>query len=262
MNYLCLMAVAFSVCANIVVAATPEERGLEIAEEFDRRDLGYIDYIADMEMILINSQGESSQRLLRTKTLEVEREGESERRILVFDYPNDVKGTVLLTVSQKNKNDDQWIYFPAVKRVKRISSSNRSGPFMGSEFSYEDFSAPVVEKYTYKYLREEACGQLVCHVFERFPVEKNSGYSKQVLWVDKDEYRLWRIHFFDRKASLLKTLKIDGYQAYKGNYWRPQMMTMENIQTKKQTVLNWADYKFSVGLKKNEFIPASLPRIR
>lgn len=248
--------------ATLVYAQSPEEKGLAIATEYNRRDLGYGDYIADMEMVLINSQGETSVRKLRTRTIEVESEGESERRLLMFDQPRDVRGTVLLTASNKHRDDDQWLYFPVIKRVKRISSSSRAGPFMGSEFSYEDFGSPEVEKYTYKYLKDEACGELDCFVFERYPTGKNSGYSKQVLWVDKGTYRLWRINFFDRKSSLLKVLEVSDYQLFSDNYWRAGKMLMSNLQTQKKTRLNWQHYKFSVGLTLSEFQPARLKNVR
>lgn len=255
-----LLACSLAICN--VIAETPEEMGLSVAREYDRRDLGYIDFIANMEMTLINAEGETSVRKIKTKTLEVENVEESERRLLVFDYPNDVKGTVLLTVSKKTETDDQWIYFPAIKRVKRISSSNRSGPFMGSEFSYEDFSAPIVEKYTYKYISTTACEALICHHFERYPIEKNSGYTKQVLWVDTEEYRLWKIEFYDRKKSLLKILSVSDYKKYTGKYWRAGRMRMENVQTKKQTVLAWDDYAFLAGLKSGDFVPAVMQKAR
>lgn len=268
MKYQYLMVLALNTVACCSWAAsgsgniTAEQKGYEVAREYDLRDQGYGDYIADMEMVLINAHGDKSVRQIRARTIEVEKNGESERRLLIFDKPTDVRGTVLLTASKKVKSDDQWLYFPAIKRVKRISTNNKAGPFMGSEFSYEDFSAPELDKYTYSYLRQEACGELVCDVFERYPTEKNSGYSKQILWVDQNEYRLWQAHFFDRKGALLKKLKVSDYQVYIDRYWRAGKMRMENVQTGKKTDLNWSNYKFATGLDFAEFQPARLQRMR
>lgn len=263
MKYRFLILLTLSAIAALSEAQTPEQQGLEIAREYDVRDIGYKDYTANMEMILINAQGEQSVRNLRTRTLEIEQDGESERRLLVFDRPADVRGTILLTASKKTRSDDQWLYFPAIKRHKRISSNNKSGPFMGSEFAYEDFSSPEVDKYTYKYLRDETCvDNLSCFVLERYPIEQDSGYSKQILWIDKAEYRLWQVHFYDRKESLLKKLKISGYKQYLGKFWRAEAMEMENVQTRKQTVLNWSAYEFHVGLEIAEFQPNRLRTIR
>ena len=135
------------------LAQTDEERGLEIAVEADRRDSGFHDSRASMKMILRNRQGDESIRLIRVRTLEQEDDGD--KSLTTFDQPADVKGTNFLSFTHKSGPDDQWLYLPALKRVKRISSRNKSGPFMGSEFAYEDLSSQEVEKYTYRYLRDE-----------------------------------------------------------------------------------------------------------
>ena len=81
---------------------------------------------------------------------------------------------------------------------------------MGSEFSYEDMTSQEIEKYTYRWLRDEACGELTCWVTERAPVGKNSGYTRQVSWVDQAEYRVWKMEYYDRKNAHLKTLTVVG----------------------------------------------------
>jgi outer membrane lipoprotein-sorting protein len=174
-----------------VPAQTPEERGLAIAVEADRRDKGFGDSSATMKMILRNRQGDASTREVRVRTLEVE--GDGDKSLSIFDSPADVKGTAFLTFSHVNSPDDQWLYLPALKRVKRIASKNKSGPFMGSEFAYEDISSDEVEKYTYKYLRDEALDGTDTFMIERYPVDRNSGYTRQVVWIDKQEYRPWKI---------------------------------------------------------------------
>jgi hypothetical protein len=152
------------------LAETAEERGLEIAIEADRRDTGFHDSRASMKMILRNRQGDESIRQLRVRTLEQEDDGD--KSLTTFDQPADVKGTNFLSFTHKSGPDDQWLYLPALKRVKRISSRNKSGPFMGSEFAYEDLSSQEVEKYTYKYLRDETCEGMDCFVIERVPEDK------------------------------------------------------------------------------------------
>ena len=100
--------------------------------------------------------------------------------IIVFSKPRDIRGTALLThANVEPSDDDQWLYLPAVKRVKRISSSNRTGKFVSSEFSYEDLGSQEVEDYTYKWLRDEPCptdASLTCHVTESYPKNPKSGY--------------------------------------------------------------------------------------
>jgi len=257
------MSTFFLLCAGSLFAWADEEKGLEIVTEYDRRDQGFIDSLVDMEMILINSRGQTSKRLLRSKSLEVDDKEIGEKRLLIFDQPRDVKGTVMLTATRKNVSDDQWLYLPAVKRIKRITSNNKTGPFVGSEFSYEDLGAFEIAKYTYNYLKNEACeGEGDCYMVERFPTDKNSGYTRQVIWIDTAEYRLRKVEFYDRKNELLKTLKLTGYQQYQGQYWRPDVMAMDNVQTGKKTTLNWSNYQFGVGINPNDFVATKLSGVR
>ncbi len=212
-------------------------------------------------MILLNRQGESSQRKIRSKALEIQ--GDGDKSLTIFDTPRDLKGTAFLTFSHIHGADDQWLYLPALKRVKRISSRNKSGPFMGSEFAYEDMSSQEVEKYTYKYLRDEPCGNgLTCFVSERYPVDKYSGYTKQVIWLDTEEYRPIKIDFYDRKNALLKTLTFTEYQQYLGQYWRPHKLEMINHQTGKKSIVNNSNYQFKTGLTDSDFNKSKLKRLR
>jgi outer membrane lipoprotein-sorting protein len=255
----CLVAPLFLV--NTVIAETPEEKGLAIAMESDLRDEGFGDYTANMTMILKNKQGKESNRAIRSKTLEVK--GDGDKSLSIFDTPRDVKGTAFLTFSHKVGDDEQWLYLPALKRVKRINSRNKSGSFMGSEFSYEDIASQEVEKYTYKFLREEEFQGQPAYVSESYPVDaKNSGYSKRISWVDTKEYRLLKVEFYDRKKSLLKTLTVDGYQQYLDKYWRADTMSIVNHQTGKSTTLLWKDYSFQTGLSDKDFNSTSLKRVR
>lgn len=241
-------------------AETTQEKGLAIAKEVDVRDLGFADITFGMEMILRNKYGEQTNRLLRNKTLEQENDGD--KSLIIFDNPADVKGTAFLSFTHRQGPDDQWLYLPALKRVKRIASSNKSGPFMGSEFAYEDIASQEVEKYTYNYLRDESFDGRNHFVVERDPVDPKSGYSKQEVWVDKVEYRAWQIKYYDRKGTLLKTLKLDDYQQHLEKYWRANIWEMENHQTGKSTVLKFSGWKFRNGLSDRDFSKNSLARAR
>jgi len=242
-------------------APGPEERGLDIATEADRRDTGYGDYTAHLRMILRNREGQTSERLLRVRALEVE--GEGTRSLCIFDTPADVKGTILLTHARTDADDYQWLYLPALKRVKRIAGRNKSGAFMGSEFAYEDIATQSLDKYTYKWLRDEVCDGNACHVIARYPKDKrNSGYTRQVVWLDEKEYRTLKVDYFDRKESLLKTLTFGGYRLYLNEFWRPREMNMVNHQTGKSSQLIWSDFAFRTGLTKSDFDRHRLTRIR
>ncbi|UCF16056.1 MAG: outer membrane lipoprotein-sorting protein [Phycisphaerales bacterium] len=247
--------------ASAATAQSPEEKGLSIAIEADKRDMDFGDFTADMRMILMNKRGQKSERKIRMRTLEVKDDGN--KSLTIFDTPRDVKGTAFLNFTHKVGDDDQWLYLPALKRVKRISSRNKSGSFMGSEFSYEDISSQEVEKYSYKWIRDEIYEGRECFVLEYYPVDKkNSGYARQVTWLDKGEYRVWKVEYYDRKNSLLKTLTIQGYRKYLDRYWRSEEMFMINHQTGKSTRLIISNYKFRTGLKDSDFNQNSLRRVR
>jgi outer membrane lipoprotein-sorting protein len=242
------------------LAESAEEKGLAIAVETDRRDKGFSDSSATLNMILRNKQGDQSTREVRVRTLEIE--GDGDKSMSIFDSPPDVSGTAFLTFSHVQGPDDQWLYLPALKRVKRISSKNKSGPFMGSEFAYEDISSDEVDKYTYKYLRDEPCAELDCFVIERYPVDENSGYTRQQLWIDKTEYRPQKIDYFDRKNDHLKTLIFHEYRQYLDKYWRAMRYEMTNHQTGKSTTLLWKEYQFRTGLTERDFDKNSLKRAK
>ena len=241
-------------------AQTPEEQGLAIALEADKRDSGFGDYTSDVKMILKNKQGQESTREIRSRTLEVD--GDGDKSMTIFDKPRDVKGTALLSFTHKEGPDDQWLYLPALKRVKRIASDNKSGPFMGSEFAYEDIASQEVEKYTYKFLRDDTLDGMEVFVFERYPVDRKSGYTRQIVWLDKEYYKERKIEFYDRKNSLLKTLLLNDYNQYLGQYWRAHDMYMENHQTGKSTHLLQSNYQYQTGLSDRDFDKNSLKRAR
>ena len=241
-------------------AESPEEKGLAIAEEMDRRDRGWKDQRASLVMTLRNRQGQESRRAIRVSTLEVD--GGGDKSLTVFDTPRDVKGTAFLSFTHATKPDDQWIYLPALKRVKRISSTNKSGPFMGSEFAYEDLSSQEVEKFRYKWLRDETLDGKKTMVVEYFPEYEHSGYTRQIVWIDNEILRVLKTEFYDRKDALLKTLTIGDYRQYADRFWRAGAMRMENHQTGKSTEIQWSDYRFGTGLSERDFDRNALKRVR
>jgi len=236
------------------------QKGLAIAMESDARDQDWHDSQVSMTMTLRNKRGDESQRKLRLKSLEVK--GDGDKGLTIFDSPKDVKGTGFMNYSHVSKPDDQWLFLPALKRVKRISSKNKSGPFMGSEFSYEDLSSFEVEKYDYTYLGDGVINELDVYAIEMTPVYKHSGYSKILVWLDKEAFRLQKLEYYDRKKSLLKTQTLTDYKLYLGKYWRSHSNMMENHQTHKTTLLEFKGYEFKTGLTKAQFSKNALKRIR
>ncbi len=261
-----LIAVAAAaVFAPAARAETAEEKGLRIAILSDEADLGWGAYTVDGEMILRDAAGNESLRVFENFVMERPDRNLGDLGIIVFERPRDIRGTGLLTHSNiEPQDDDQWLYLPAIKRVKRISSSNRTGKFVSSEFSYEDLGSQEVNDYDYKWLRDEPCptdASLTCHVTESYPKNPRSGYSKRIGWIDTAEYRVQKVDFFNRRGDHEKTLTYSGYQEYVGDYWRPDVMRMVNHQTKKETDLLWSGYDFEASLSESDFDQSRLPRL-
>lgn len=238
-----------------------ERRGFEVAAKADRSDRGFGDSKVELEMILRNAADKESRRTLYISTLEIADENVGDKSLVVFDNPNDIKGTALLSHANILDPDDQWLFLPALKRVKRISSANKSGPFVGSEFAFEDFTALELNKYDYTWLDEEDYDGVVADIVERTPRYENSGYTRQISWIDRDIHQVRKVEFYDRRGDLLKTLILEDYRAYEG-IWRSHRMKMVNHQTGKSTDLVYDDYQFAVGLKESDFVKGRLTRLR
>lgn len=257
-----LMSLALMLVSLVVPPSYADNvaKGLTIAKERKVRDEGWGDSEAKTTMILRNSQGEENTRLMRSLNLEVADEGD--KGLTIFDEPKDVRGTAFLNHSHTGAPDDQWLYLPAVKRVKRIASRNKSGPFMGSEFAYEDLSSFELEKFKFQWLRDEKFAGVDCFVVEQTPTDEFSGYSKSIVWVDQQDYKVLKIEFYDKKASLLKTLTMSNYQQYLGKFWRPLKLAMVNHQTGKSTDLVISDLQFGKGRTAADFDTNALQRSR
>ncbi len=257
-----VISLLFCLLPGISFAAevTSEQKGLEIMQEVDKRDLGWGDMATDMKMILKNKNGDEHVRDLKMTSLEMQDDGD--KSLSIFDSPKDVKGTAFLSFTHALEADEQWLYLPALKRVKRISSSNKSGPFLGSEFAFEDLTSFELKKYKYNYLRDEVIDGIDCFVIETLPQYEHSGYARSLVWVDKERYIPIRIDYYDRKNALLKTQTFSDYQQYLGQYWRAGTSLMENHLTGKSTILLWENYTFRTGLTERNFDQSTLKRSR
>lgn len=241
----------------ILFAFTQSNKGLEIAKKSKLNDSGFENYSVEVKMIITNKNGQTTTNLLTQKNLEVKNDGD--KSLIEFNSPKDVKDTKTLTFTHKTKEDDQWIFLPAIKRVKRIASSNKSGPFIGSEFAFEDLSSFEVEKYEYKFIKETKINNQTFAIVETNPIDKKSGYSKQIIYFNLDEdYRVEKIEFFDRKGAKLKTLDYVNFKKYAGKHWRADKLAMVNHQNGKKTDLIFSDYKFKTNLNESDFTEESI----
>jgi len=215
----------------------------------------YKSSISTTTMVLRNAQGVENIRKLEIKKLENK---SGDKSLLIFLYPTDIKDTKLLSYEVIGGDDKQWLYLPAIKRVKRISSRNKSGSFMASEFSYEDISSQNYKNYSYSGEAEEVVVDGIKYFkIIRVPKDKNSGYSKQIIFIDTKEYLARYGEYYDKQNRLLKKVEFLDYTKRDGVY-RVYKMVMKNVQNKKMSILTWDEDKIGVKLSKKDFTKRAL----
>jgi len=257
-----LALIVFSqVVATGAVAQSAAEKGRQIVLKSTDSSGGYKTSSASGEMALHSANGKVSKRRFYTKSIEGSG-SEGTKSLLVFEWPGDIRNTGLLTHARKNASDRQWLFLPSIRRVKKISSSGRSGSFVGSEFSYQDMVDQDIDKFTYEWLEQSSCpGGGSCDVVDRYPKEK-SGYTKQRMWIDTDESRHRQIQYFGKGSLHVKTLNISGYKKFKGRWWRAARLSMQNHQTGKSTILTWKNRKFGISISSRDLSVSGLKRLK
>ncbi|WP_457748085.1 outer membrane lipoprotein-sorting protein [Sulfurimonas sp.] len=206
----------------------------EIAKKAFLSISGYEGSEAVMTMILKNAKGVKNERKLKV----VRKEGDSgDKSYIEFLYPNDIKGTKLLSYEVIGSDDKQWLFLPALKRIKRISSRNKSGSFVASEFSYEDISSVNYKNYTYNSVAKTVTknGKIYFRIVRK-PIDKHSGYSKQIIWIDKKNDLIRFGEYYDKHNKLLKKVHFSKYKKIEG-IWRIFEIDIENVQNHKSSKL-------------------------
>ncbi len=238
---------------SVFATQTPQEKGREIAQKVSARNEGFVGEQSRMKMILISADGQEVVREMEGKIQE--RADDGDRSLMEFENPKDVKGTKMLTWSHKQGDDDQWLYLPSLRRVKRISSSGKSASFMGSEFTFEDLGGQEIEKYNYKWLRDETIGGDKVWVLERTSKEP-SGYSKQIMYMSQSLYNPLKVEYYNRRGELLKVAEFSDFKTYTvggKKLSRANKVHMKNVQTKKESLFTWQDRSLGKKFPDAEF---------
>jgi len=250
-----LMLLALFVIGAVLTAA--EITGLEIIENVYNRKTGE-DQTADITMSLINSRGDERVREIKQFLKDF---GEMEKKIMFFTAPADVYNTSFMNWSyeEQGKDDDQWIYLPALKRVKRISSDSKSDYFMGSDFTYDDLGDRQPNADTHKLLREEEINGEMCFVVESIPKEEGYMYSKTIIWIVKDKWIGKKKEFYDEDGDLLKTLTIKESAKIK-EYLVITLSEMHNVQSDHKTIMKLENVKLDSGISDRKFTERMMKR--
>ena len=211
-----------------------------------------------LAMTLENARG--AQRVRSVKQY-VARFGDAEKKLLFFTAPADVRDTAFMNWSYDNPAtpDDQWIYLPALRQVRRISAEKKNDSFMGSDFSYEDLSARHPDLDTHRLLRTETIEGQKVYIVESVPNDNSSAYARTVSWVADGIWIGLKREFYETSGELLKTLEIDDYQQISG-FWTITRMTMRNAGSGHSTVMELSDLQFNTGLPETTFTERTMTR--
>jgi outer membrane lipoprotein-sorting protein len=231
--------------------------GLDIIQKVYDRPTG-TDQEGELTMTLINSRGD--QRVRKIKQF-IKDFGKEEKKIMFFMSPADVRNTSFMNWSydEVDRDDDQWIYLPALKKVKRISSDSKSDYFMGSDFTYDDLGDRHPTDDTHKLLREEKFNGEDCYVIESIPKEEDYIYSRTVTWVIKDKWIGQKKEFYDEDDERLKTLSVIKYEKIK-DYRIITHSRMHNVQKDHTTDMLLENLKIDVGVPNNKFTERMMKR--
>ena len=220
---------------------------------------------AVVSMSIVNAKGQSRDRKLSMATKLFD-DGKTEKRIYRFLAPADVKGTGVLVYDYADKADDVWVYLPALRKTRRIVSSQRSKSFMGSEFSYGDLNIPPLDDFTYKLVKEETYDGDACWVIDVAPkndkIAGDEGYSKKTYWISKDEHAVRKGLYYDLDGELLKELHNDDIKLLdpKKKRYRAMRMEMTNKQNGRRSVFKSEKVAFTPETKDDYFTSRYLER--
>ena len=215
------------------------------------------DQKSTLTMKLISRSG--STRIRKIKQY-VKNFGRVEKKIMFFLSPADVKNTSFMNWSYtSSKSDDQWIYLPAIRRVKRISSDSKSDYFMGSDFTYDDLGDRHPKMDTHKILREEKFNGENCIVVESRSKNRDYMYSKRITWIIKDKWIGMQSKFYDEDGEFLKTLSVKSFKKIKG-YWMILHSKMHNVQKNHKTEMILKNVKVNTGVRRSKFTERMMKR--
>ena len=250
------LAVILMMVLLSALALPAQSTGMEIMENVYNRSTGE-DMTAKLNMILTNSRGSVRERSIAQYSRET---SEGDQKVMFFLSPADVKDTSFMSWSYDDgSDDDQWIYLPALRRVKRISSRNKDDAFMGSDFTYDDLGERHPSEDRHSILREENYEGEFCYVIESVPNSEEEPYSRTVSWIAKDKWIGLKKEFYDHRGDLYKILQIDEFKKIDG-YWVITDMIMEDLDREHSTRLAMGEIRFNNNLSDDLFTERQMKR--
>lgn len=216
-------------------------------------------------MRIIDEKGRERVRKIKQVT-KLYDNGDTEKRLLRFMSPADVKGTGLLTFDYKSKDDDLWLYMPALRKVRRIVSSEKAKNFLGSEFTYSDMTPPSLDDFNFKDLGEEEVNGVACYKIEWEPkdddIAEENGFSKRITFFGKDDFVVRKSIYYDLDGELLKELMVKEVKELdpKDHKFRAMHLEMVNHQNGRKSMLVNENLEFNPNVDDSYFTTRYLER--
>jgi hypothetical protein len=251
---LCLLVLLMA--ASPAIADDTKPTGLEIMTRADDRPDGD-DRTQSLTMTLINKSGRKRVREVKSYSKDF---GKDKKSVMVFQKPADVSGTAFLSweYDDPNREDDKWLYMPAMKKVRRISGASKNEYFMGSDFTYDDMGDRNVEEDTHTLLGEETVDGHDCWKVESIPVDPEDMYTRKVIWVCKEADMSIKAEYYD-KDGLLKVYKALDFRM-KDGFWTLYKSEMDNVSRNHKTVMEIGSVNYNTGIKDNLFRVSTIQR--
>ena len=251
-----LVAVAILTILATSFSANAQLTGKQIIEKAYNIPSGE-DQTSVLTMTLTNKQGKQRIRKIKQFSKDL---GAIEKSIMFFQSPADVKNTSFMNWSyDTDKSDDQWIYLPALKKTKRISSDSKNDYFMGSDFTYDDLGDRKLEADNHKLLKEETVNGEACYVVESISKDEEYMYSKTKTWIRKDNFVGMKKEFYDEDEELLKILSIKKVEELSG-FWVITNSEMKNVQKNHTTSMKLSGVQVNTGMSASKFTERMMMR--
>ena len=250
-----ILMIAALLCA---AAQMDAQTGRDIIQRVKDRPDGNTRY-AEMQLTLVKKNGDKRERKMVSWAMD---EGKDTKKIMFFTYPGDVKGTGFLTwdYDQAGKEDDKWLYLPAMKKTRRISgSSSKTDYFMGTDFTYDDMGGRSVDEDKHTLLREETRDGHKCWVVESVPKDPHEVYSRKVTWIRQDSDTGVYCEFYDKLNKLHRVMTVLDLQKVEG-FWTVMKMEMKNVQSGHSTQITVSEPKYDIKVDKSLFTVAKLEK--
>lgn len=251
-----LYAVVVSIIISGISAVSFAQAGRDVMEKYSDH-FKVTDESTKATMTLINKEGKQQNRSLNILTKRYP--NDMHKTLITFTSPEKISGTGLLIVENQGRGDDQWLYLPVLKKVKKISTAERSHSFMGSEFAYEDLRGEVLKDFSYQLIGSEAVNGQDCFKIEATPVRAGeTGYGKRILWIRKDIFFKTKVEYYDKGGKILKTEADEDMVQIGGGKYRMNTVVMQSSQSGNKTLLKSNSRDINSGVPDSKFTTSYL----